>query len=85
MIEMAEMAELMDDNIVPFFRREESDAILERKIADTGTAAEPSLLIPDAYLSIPKSVPQGKFAHAPLDDALRLASPRRIRFATRRI
>jgi hypothetical protein len=78
MIEVTQMAEFMDDDIVPLFRSKKSDSILEGEIPDTGTTPETGSLVPDAYLPISKSVLRGELAHTPLDDIPCLASSRTI-------
>ena len=63
MIEMAQMAELVENDIVPFFRREEGDPIMKGEVTIPRTAPETRPLIAYRDAPIAKSVSQGELTH----------------------
>lgn len=56
MVELAEVAEFMDDDVVGVAGREEGEAVAEVEIALLGAAAPAGLLIPDRHFLVRESI-----------------------------
>ncbi len=64
MIKVSQMAEFMDDDIIPFLWRKEGDPVMEGEIAASGTAPETRPLIANGNFLILEVVQQREFLYA---------------------